>query len=401
MTDLLFRDIILNTKDGDWGSEEPAVDCVPYSVIRGTDFDAVRRGGSDGVPTRYLRESTVHRRTLQAGDILIETAGGSRDRPTGRTLFVSDQVINLFDLPVTCASFARFLRVNRECALPEYVYWYLQDMYNRGAMWEHQVQHTGVARFQFTRFAETVRMRIPGKGTQRAIAAVLGALDDKIAVNERIAAVADKLMRAEYGVSSQTGSRRRIGDLSVQVRNQVEPTNLDPAYPYIGLEHLPRRLAWLRSWGRVADIASAKSRFAEGDVLFGKLRPYFHKVVLAPVAGVCSTDILVVRAKDARLRSLVLAALSSDEVIAYATARGEGTRMPRISWNDLACFEALWPEDTLANAFAAKFTPIIGRVQGALHENDLLMTLRDTLLPNLMSGELRIRDAEKIVEDAV
>src|SRR5437879_3411490 len=145
-----LRDLLLATKDGDWGKESPENGYVAYRVIRGTDFPAVRFGDTRSVPVRYLSEATVHRRTLIPNDILLETAGGSPGRPTGRSLLITESLVSSLDLPATCASFARFLRVDPRKAVPQYVYWYLQHLYASGQMEEHQVQHTGVARFQYT-----------------------------------------------------------------------------------------------------------------------------------------------------------------------------------------------------------------------------------------------------------
>ncbi len=157
----VLRDLLVTTKDGDWGQESPTAGFLPYRVIRGTDFPAVRVGDVTAVPLRYLSESTAYRRTLKPDDILIETAGGSRDRPTGRSLLVTKTLLSSLALPATCASFARFLRVDPAKANPGYVYWYLQHLYASGEMDKHQVQHTGVARFQYTKFAETERVPFP------------------------------------------------------------------------------------------------------------------------------------------------------------------------------------------------------------------------------------------------
>src|SRR3990172_8367656 len=106
-SEAVLSDLLLVTKDGDWGVETPKPGYVPYYVIRGADFPGVRQGITSSVPLRYLDGKTVFRRTLEAGDIIIETAGGNRDRPTGRTLLVTEQILRSFSLPATCASFSR------------------------------------------------------------------------------------------------------------------------------------------------------------------------------------------------------------------------------------------------------------------------------------------------------
>lgn len=70
------------TRDGEWGSGEPTDGFVPMRVIRGTDFEHVRRGEIASVPTRYIRADIAARKALHPWDILIETAGGSKtDQP--------------------------------------------------------------------------------------------------------------------------------------------------------------------------------------------------------------------------------------------------------------------------------------------------------------------------------
>src|SRR3990172_1283837 len=92
-----LRDLLLTTKDGDWGKESPERGAVPYRVIRGTDFPGVRIGDTSSVPVRYLSEATVHRRTLRPDDILLETAGGSPGRPTGRSLLTTERLLSSLD----------------------------------------------------------------------------------------------------------------------------------------------------------------------------------------------------------------------------------------------------------------------------------------------------------------
>ncbi len=181
-----LKSLILETKDGDWGKEVPKEGFVPYRVIRGGDFPDVENGNYSKVPTCYLSKATVHRRTLQVGDLLIETAGGTSDRSTGRVLFISEELLKSLGLPVTCASFARFIRLDSTKVNPKYVFWYLRLMYQKGEMWQHQVQHTGIARFQWTKFCESVDIKIPTIDVQNHIVDLLDSIINKITINRQI-----------------------------------------------------------------------------------------------------------------------------------------------------------------------------------------------------------------------
>lgn len=245
----------------------------------------------------------------------------------------------------------------------------------------------------------SLEVSLPPVPEQQAIAEVLGALDDKIAVNTRLAATADEFVRALIA-SVSLSETIPIGNLFTSPRIGVDPDQVAQSTPYVGLEHVPRRSIWLAESGLASDVSSAKSQFIEGDVLFGKLRPYFHKVITAPFSGICSTDILVLRSIESALRGFATATVSSDSVVAAVTAASEGTRMPRASWKDLAAVEVPWPGHDAAAGMSAQIDAIRASVIITMEENRTLAATRDALLPKLVSGKLEIKDAVRITEEA-
>jgi type I restriction enzyme S subunit len=224
---------------------------------------------------------------------------------------------------------------------------------------------------------------------QDAVADVLGALDDKIAANAGLAAAADDLVRARYAelAASAPGSVR-LEEIGRPVTAGVPAAGIGPGENYIGLEHIAKRHMWLSGWADASTVLSAKKRFQAGDVLFGKLRPYFHKVGLAFVDGVASTDVHVVRPVDGRHRGWLLAALASDEVVAHASALGDGTRMPRVKWPDLARHAVPWPGGPRAREFGGLVDALAERIAAAAAESAALAAQRDALLPGLLAGRI-------------
>lgn len=126
-----------------------------------------------------------------------------------------------------------------------------------------------------------------------------------------------------------------LGDCAMLVRDPVTPTE-NPGVPYIGLEHIGEGTLSLIGQGSAQDVTSTKSRFQKGDILFGKLRPYFRKVVMAPFDGVCSTDIWVARARDETDQRFLFYFMASTEFIETASRASEGTKMPRAQWEYLS-----------------------------------------------------------------
>lgn len=107
---------------------------------------------------------------------------------------------------------------------------------------------------------------------------------------------------------------------------------------YVGLEHIDAGSFLLTRHGRPAEVRSAKNRFAPGDLLYGKLRPYLDKAVLADNAGICSTDILVLRPKPGVSSTYVLAVLHSPAFRQHAMQATHGVNHPRTSWQAIAQF---------------------------------------------------------------
>lgn len=164
---------------------------------------------------------------------------------------------------------------------------------------------------------------------------------------------------------------------------------------------MPRKSIALGDAGTAEGLGSGKFWFERNDVLFGKLRPYFHKVGLAPVRGVCSTDILVLRPKSPGWLGFLAMHASSDALISYTTQLSNGARMPRTSWHDVGGFDVTLPPHTVASAFDAAVKPMFERIHANIESAQLLASLRDTLLPRLISGKLRLPEDRSHLEDAL
>lgn len=194
-----------------------------------------------------------------------------------------------------------------------------------------------------------------------------------------------------------------LGDVAESPRRGVKPSEIPEHTPYIGLEHMPRRSIALSEWEGAGKVTSNKSAFRKGEFLFGKLRPYFHKVGVAPVDGICSTDIVVVRPKRKEWSAYTLACISSDDFVEFTNAASTGTKMPRTSWKVMSAYETCLGTNEVVAAYQRIVAPMIERIIANIHESRTLAQTRDLLLPRLMSGELRVAEAEaeKIVEGGV
>jgi type I restriction enzyme S subunit len=257
---------------------------------------------------------------------------------------------------------------------------------------------------------------IPPLIEQRRIASILSAYDDLIEVNQRRIVVLESMVRQLFDARiarlqpvadaknaanlSEGWKPVRLGHLATEVRDGVMPSSVRPDTPSVGLEHLPRRSTTLGVVGTVHGVTSLKFRFRRGDILFGKIRPYFHKVAIAPFDGICSSDTIVMRSKRPDVLGLVLGVVSSDAFVAHAVATSNGTKMPRASWSVLAEYPIPLPPPSILvrlNKFIIDATEA-----AAVHQatNIRLAAARDLVLPRLISGDLAVSAAEPDVEQA-
>jgi type I restriction enzyme S subunit len=104
---------------------------------------------------------------------------------------------------------------------------------------------------------------------------------------------------------------------------------------YVSLKHMGEGQPRINQFGDASEVSSQKYEFGTGDILFGKLRPYFRKVALARHDGICSTDINVIKPTDKVDRDFLFYTLFRRDFIDIADKTSTGTRMPRADWEKL------------------------------------------------------------------
>lgn len=130
-----------------------------------------------------------------------------------------------------------------------------------------------------------------------------------------------------------------LGEVATIERRGVDPSTLPPHTAYLGLEHIERGGRIIgRSSVAEAELASTKFRFSADHVLFGKLRPNLGKISRPDFGGVCSTDILPIRAGRDLDRGYLAHYLSQPSMVDFAASRTSGANLPRLSPTVLAQF---------------------------------------------------------------
>jgi type I restriction enzyme S subunit len=282
----------------------------------------------------------------------------------------------------------------------------------------------------------SIEVPLPPIGEQRRIAGTLGQLDDKIELNLQITETIESIARAQFkswfvdfdpvrakAEGRDPGLPRYLADLfpdsfeksdlgdipkgweSGQLANVLEqrvercPASAETAArPYVPIDCISSKSLSLTQSKPGEEAQSSLTRFYQGDLLFGAMRPYFHKICIAPFDGTTRTTVfvLVPRAKEDFAFATLL--LHRPETIDYATRHSTGSTIPYAVWSgSLEEMQVTIPHFAVRKAFNEIVSPILARIAQPYFQNKTLTALRDTLLPKLTSGELRIADADRIV----
>jgi len=252
-----------------------------------------------------------------------------------------------------------------------------------------------LSRSDFSTFVAAV----PPIQEQRAIAEVLGSLDDKILANQRTCALEEELATC---VLDQAPSRIPLRDVANILRNIIDPSSLGLtmvdhfSLPAFDEQRLPVHQAG-------AEIRSGKQIIDDISVLVSRLNPHIPRVWYAVpksgIFGVASTEFVVLAPQnDASAEELWAccnsASFSSElaESVTGTTGSHQRVQAADVLSTEVGDPRSLSPGQRLAIATLVKSAHHL-RV-----ETVTLATLRDALLPKLLQGELRVRDADAFVE---
>jgi type I restriction enzyme S subunit len=393
-------------KTGPFGTQLHASDYVeqgtPVINVRNIGFGNVRSEKFDFVDAETVARLSGH--LLTAGDIVFGRKGAVE-----RHAFIQHEQEGWFQ-----GSDCLRLRLNSPSVSPRFVsYLFLTPDHQQWMI--NQSSHGATMSSLNQDIVSRIPLRLPPLPVQRKIAGVLSAYDDLIENNARRIALLEALAQLLYRewfvrfrfpgheaverVASELGpipagwEVKRLGDLAEQIRRNVHPDEVPPQTPYIGLGHMPKDgVIALSDWGAAEETQSSKLAFREGEILFGKIRPYFHKVGVAPVNGVSSTDAIIIVPKDDRFFGIVLGTVSSKEFVEHATQTSTGTKMPRANWDVLVEYPIPVPPEHLLRQFNHLLEDAVSLVQNLLFQNRTLRTTRDLLLPRLVSGEVDVSE---------
>lgn len=344
------------------------------------------------VSEQVYRERT-QRGTPEDGDIIF-----AREAPAGNAALVTNGE------KVCLGQRTVLIRPNTELVNPQFLVYYLlgpeQQYKLLGNANGATVDHVNLP------IIRNLPIQLPDRKIQDKIADILSTYDDLIENNKKQIKLLEEAAQRLYkewfvdlhfpgyentkiidGVPEgwKKSSLEAICELQETIIS-VEELALN--CPYIGLEHMPRKDFCLASFGQAQDSCGKKYFFEEDDIIFAKIRPYFHKVGFAITSGVVSLDSFVIKSQKGFWGLLLMTMFSEDFVnYSYRTCK-EGAKMPRADWNQMKKYHVKIPDDQIRKEFEKNIWSITRRIKVLAFQNKNLLEARDRLLPKLIQGEI-------------
>lgn len=356
---------------GDWGKapDFPEDGYEDAYCIRGTEFKNWKKDKGSTSVKRLIKKSSLEKRKLIQGDILVEISGGGPEQPVGRTVLIDKSALeHNSDYPKVCTNFLRLLRSN-DLVDSGYLNHYLNYFYLTGEVVNYQGGSNNLRNLKFKEY-ETIMIPVAPKQEQLRIAKHLDEIITKIEiVKSRLEKVPLLLKRFRMSVLSAAVS----GELTEEWRDAnpsleaVLSKNFIQSYDGKPLDDLPQGWGWVHfksaakiesnlvdpkltpndihlapnhiepNTGRILELVtveqdkvkSNKHRFYPGQIIYSKIRPYLNKVCAVDFEGVCSADMYPVKANINR--EYLLYVMLSDMFVYWTSQQQGRVVLPKIN----------------------------------------------------------------------
>ncbi len=210
---LKYVDLLDTYIGGDWGKDAPTGDySSQVQIIRGTDFDSISSSGSSNLPIRYIRQTSLEKRKIKEGDIVIENSVNARSRCTGKNIVITKNTIaDKKDL--IAASFCKLFRPKNRVH-STIMHLHLDYLYESGKMAFYQnVAANGIGNFQAKRFVKTEHLIIPSS-------------DKNL---EKMMPILDEIINMKSNLVRKNGNLTRTRDLLLPklISGEIDVSDLD------------------------------------------------------------------------------------------------------------------------------------------------------------------------------
>ena len=261
----------------------------------------------------------------------------------------------------------------------------------------------------------STKVVVPPLPIQQRIVGILSAYDELIENSQRRIKILEMMARTLYrewfvhfrfpghehhprvasslGEIPQGWEVKKLGDLITYKRRATKPGADLEVRRYVPIDCLPPKSLALLEARPIEEAQSSLQLFEKGDILFGAMRPYFHKVVVAPFAGVTRTTCFVFKPVRPEWHSFATMTVFDEATVAFANAHSQGATIPYAVWDgSLSEMQLVLPSTEVLQRFEAIVAPMLSRLSQSFFTLGNLRRTRDLVLPRLLSGQINLMD---------
>ena len=380
---------------------------VEVLCIRGSELKNWKKEKGETASLRKIKKTSLEKRVLKNGDILLEISGGGPDQPVGRTVIIDEDVLSMNDnYPKVCTNFFRLVRF-RENLNKKYINYYLHYFYHSGEVVKYQGGSNNLRNLKFKEY-ETIKIPLPPLPEQNRIVDKLDKLFGQLeGINERIRSLREIKEKFTYSclVSSETGqffSRQKIGKY------------LEEGKERIGENWAQYRKIGVSAKKGIIDLSTGQKKSFEtykivqpGDFIYNTMRVNIGSIAIytGKEIALTSPDYVVFRVKDFLSSELLLSFLKSDQGLLEIGANTKGSVRARLYFKSLS--EIRMPvsdqkTQILAEKFLTTYSHSLRKLKkisktklGDLEKAVLTKAFKGELVPQLDSDG----DAQELLEE--
>ena len=333
------------------------------------------------VPNKDLKGQ--FKKAFKFGDILY-----SEIRPANKRFAYID-----FDATDYIASTKLMVLRNNDKVTNRFLYHYLKSESTIAELQALAESRSGT--FPQITFSELSQLEIsiPDIETQMAISSFIDTLESKIELNRQINDNLEQQASSLLSdwISTYPCRTYKLSDICKYANAKCETGNLTPQN-YISTENmLPNKKGIVEA----SNIPTGKATcYKVDDILIANIRPYFQKIWKADINGGCSADVLCIRANIESHSPILYWLLHQDAFFEYVMTGAKGCKMPRGDKQHIMNWSIDLPEVQYWADLATQLGSIDQQIAYNRIESINLSNLRDTLLPKLMSGEIKINEID-------
>ncbi len=349
----------------------------------------------------------TERNILRDGDIVFVRSNGNREL-IGRSLFIENPPEE-----VTHSAFTIRLRFTSPDVYPKFYAYCFRTPMIRQAL-TAQGGGTNINNLNQD-ILNGLEVPLPPLPVQQRIADILSAYDDLIENNQRRISILEEMARSLYrewfvqfrypgheavplvdsalGQIPQGWEVRKLSDLISFNRRATKPGSHLDERRYVPIDCLSSKSLALQDVRPIEEAQSSLQLFEKGDILFGAMRPYFHKVVIAPFAGVTRTTCFVFKPARQEWHAFATMTAFEEATVAYANAHSQGATIPYAVWDgSLAEMPLVLPPHAMLQKFESVVAPMLESISESFFKLGNLRRTRDLLLPRLLSGQVKLAE---------